>query len=554
MTSVVLNVPDLGVDGSVEVVEVLVQTGDTVAVDDPVCVLETDKATMEIPSEHAGVIEQVSVSIGDQVKEGDHLLSLSLESSSATSDPESDPAADSVSTESSSENGPDSEVDSAPDSAVDNNRTNQSANEPLPILVPDLGGAEEVEVIEILVKAGDSLSQDQTLVVLESDKASMEIPAPADGKCEEIVLKVGDTVSEGSVIGTYLPSGGQSAAQEVPTKAEPEGSQPKATVFAQADAPEPMPVQAAGPVKATSASSGRPVHAGPAVRKLAREMGVDLSEVKGTGPGLRVLKDDVKAFVKLALSSSQRGQTSVQRSVKLPDFSQFGEIETVAMDKIQRVTAENMQLSWSTIPHVTQFDQADITELEAFRKSKRNEADARKTKLTMLPFLLKACAYALSRLPQFNVSLDMDNHQVIRKRFIHIGVAVDTPNGLVVPVVRNVDQKGLWELAEEILELAALARDRKLKPAQMQGGCFTISSLGGIGGTAFTPIVNSPEVAILGVSKSSMQPVYVDGAFEPRLLLPLSLSYDHRAVNGADAARFTSLVSALLGDLRELLL
>jgi pyruvate dehydrogenase E2 component (dihydrolipoamide acetyltransferase) len=306
------------------------------------------------------------------------------------------------------------------------------------------------------------------------------------------------------------------------------------------------------------------VHAGPAVRRLARELGVDITRVKGSGPKARILKEDLNAYIKqqvtLAQGSSLGSEANVLGGVlpkvKLPDFSSFGAVESRAMEKIQRITAENMQTSWLTVPHVTQFDEADITEMEVFRKKQKKAGEFKGIKLTPMAILLKACGYALSQLPQFNVSIDMQAHKVYQKKYIHIGIAVDTPNGLVVPVIRDVDTKSLWTLAEECQSLAMKARDRKLKPADMQGGCFTISSLGGLGGTAFTPIVNTPEVAILGVSKSQLKPVYEleNDGFVPRLMLPLSLSYDHRAVNGADAARFTSLLSQSLGDLRNLLL
>jgi pyruvate dehydrogenase E2 component (dihydrolipoamide acetyltransferase) len=300
------------------------------------------------------------------------------------------------------------------------------------------------------------------------------------------------------------------------------------------------------------------VHAGPAVRKLARELGADLTRVKGSGPKGRIVKDDVHAYVKSQLQQAQQGSGVATGSgipgVKLPDFSQFGEIEREGMSRMMAATATNMQRSWLNVPHVTQFDDADITEMEDFRKAQKAAGEKRGVKMTPLPFLLKACAAALAELPQFNVSLDMERKEVVRKKYIHIGIAVDTPHGLMVPVIRDVDQKGLWELAAESAELAQKARDKQLKPAEMQGACFTITSLGGIGGTAFTPIVNTPEVAILGVSKASMKPVWDGKEFLPRLMLPLSLSYDHRAVNGADAARFTNLLTQLLGDIRTLLL
>lgn len=546
MSSMDVKVPDIGVEGEVEVIEICVSKGQAINEDDAIVVIESDKATVEVPSPGAGVVEDIKVAVGDKVKEGMSLISLSIEENAPQTAQEK-PEIESGEVEVEAE-----QNDSNDDVENDVEQEGKARVERVP--VPDLGGAKDVEVIEVQVAKGDLVEKDDTLIVLESDKATMEIPSPVSGHVKSVLVNLGDKLSEGDNIA------------EITTVDEPE-SRSETVVQKAADAvrqerkPEPgKPPQ----VKATEQSLSEEqvtnlnakVHAGPAVRKLARELGADLTRVNGTGPRNRILKEDLHAYVKAQVQSAQTGSASVGGlpGIKLPDFSAYGEVEIRAMDKIQRVTAENMQASWLSIPHVTQFDEADITDMEIFRKQQKNEGDRRGIKLTPVAFLLKACAYVLDALPQFNVSIDLQNAQIIQKRFIHIGIAVDTPSGLVVPVVRNVNQKTLWELAEECQNLASKAKDKKLMPADMQGGCFTISSLGGIGGTAFTPIVNAPEVAILGVSKSQYKPVYKGGSFEPRLMLPLSLSYDHRAVNGADAARFTSLLSQVLNDLRRLLL
>jgi pyruvate dehydrogenase E2 component (dihydrolipoamide acetyltransferase) len=437
------------------------------------------------------------------------------------------------------------------------------------VLVPDTGSDAEMEVIEIPVTEGDLLELEQTLIVLESDKATMEIPSPVAGKIKEFRLKVGDKVRSGELIADVELVSSVSGSEEKPavdTTAPPEESdsiqsRPQDVIKNQEREVD-LPADEA--VSSTIESVGEKpagafVHAGPAVRKFAREHGVDLERVRPSGPKARILLEDVSHYIKKQVQSAQTGESSPQAMAfsaeqVLPDFKQFGEISIQPMTKIHLKTAGNMQRSWS-IPQVTQFDEADITELEVFRKRHAEMAKSKGVKLTSMAFILKACAYALHAMPQFNVSLDLARQQLIQKQFVHIGFAVDTPQGLLVPVIRDVDKKGLWQLAGECQALAAKARDRKLTPVDMQGACFTISSLGGISGTAFTPIVNFPEVAILGVSKAQLKPVYTrEQQFEPRLMLPLSLSYDHRAVNGADGARFTGLLAALLSDLRELLL
>jgi pyruvate dehydrogenase E2 component (dihydrolipoamide acetyltransferase) len=428
------------------------------------------------------------------------------------------------------------------------------------VKVPDLGGAKDVNVIEVLVAAGQTISKEQALITLESDKASMEVPSPVAGLVKDVKIKVGDKVSEGSLIVLVEAS---AAAQPVAAQA-PAPSAP-ATAPAPVASPAPAPTAAApAPVAVVPVSSGpvdenafRKAHASPSVRLFARELGVDLGKVSGSGPKGRITSDDVKAYVKSALSKVASGSVTGGSGIPaMPeiDFSKFGEIEIKPLSRINKLTGANLHRAWLNVPAVTQFDQADITDMEAFRKENGALAEKKGFKLTPLAFLLKACGAALKQFPRFNSSLDPAGENLILKKYVHIGVAVDTPDGLVVPVIRDVDKKSLFDLAKELGEISVKAREKKLKNTDMQGACFTISSLGGIGGTAFTPIVNAPEVAILGVSKSSMQPVYKDGNFVPRLMLPLSLSYDHRVIDGAEGARFTSYLSGVLGDLRKLLL
>lgn len=538
-----VRVPDLGGADEVEVIEISVSPGDSVEHEQSLIVVESDKATVELPSPAAGTIQEIKVSVGDKVTQGDLVALLETAQAQAARE-EPAPAADQQTPEATA---PAAEPVAAPEESQPETREEV-------VKVPDIGEAQGVTVIEVSVQPGDRVEAEGTLIVLESDKATMEIPSPAAGVVQEVLVKVNDSVDEGTPIARMLL---EAQPQQKPAPAaKPEPSQPTAIQPEPAPEPsKPAPAPARGLDEQSAERSARKVHAGPAVRKLAREFGVDLGLVKGTGPKQRILKDDVQGFVKESLKhvTGGGGGTGLP-AVKLPDFSQFGKIERRPMSKIHRATAENMARSWLNVPHVTQFDEADITELEAFRKAQKQAGEQRGLKLTLLPFLLKACAYALRAFPQFNVSLDTQTWEVIQKDYLNIGLAVDTPAGLMVPVIREVDQKSLWELARETADLAARARDRKLTPAEMQGGCFTISSLGGIGGTAFTPIVNTPEVAILGVSKAQIKPVYQNDQFVPRLMLPLSLSYDHRAINGADAARFTALLGELLGDIRRLLL
>ncbi|MCP5358731.1 MAG: dihydrolipoyllysine-residue acetyltransferase [Pseudomonadales bacterium] len=537
-----IKVPNLGDSKDVEVIEILVSAGQSVSENDSLMVLESDKAAMEIPSPASGVIKSISLKLGDQVSEGDEILVLEVEGAgAAAAAPEPAPAPAKQ------------EAPAAP------------AAEPAPaaagsasvevVEVPDLGGDSDVEVIEVHVAVGDTIKAEDSLITLESDKAAMEVPSPKAGEVKALKLKVGDKVSKGSAILELLVSSGAAApAKPAAAPAQPEAAQKAAPAPAPAPA-APAPAPAAAPASAPAASSGADVYAGPAVRKLARELGVDLVQVSGSGAKNRILKEDIHAYVKSRLqapAASVGGGTVA--AIPDIDFSQFGEIEQVPMSKLHKVTAANMQRNWSAVPHVTQFNDADITDLEAFRADLKAEADRKGVKLTFLPFLLKACARALAEYPQFNVSLHSSGEYLIQKRYLHIGVAVATEAGLMVPVIRDVDKKSIWELAAEVITLSDKAKSRRLSKDEMQGACFTISSLGALGGTGFTPIVNAPEVAILGVSKTQVKPVYIKGQFEPRQMLPLALSYDHRAVNGVDGGLFITYLAKLLGDIRLLAL
>ena len=560
MSTIELCVPDVGTESAVEVIEILVAKGDDIAVDDPIVVLETDKASIEVPATSAGTVEEIKVKLGDQVKLDEPLLSIKASEQSAAGGEEAE-------NESSHNSDPEPAEPTKSESAASGEKADEAMSdkgnvERLEVHVPDLGGVVEVEVIELSIEKGDSIQVDDALVVLESDKASMDIPSPYTGRVLELKVAIGDKLSEGDLLAVIeaqqvgTSHSKEEAASSVGNSSD-KAKDAKAYEEPKASSPDSPPSGALASQTNSPANSSVGVHAGPAVRKLARELGVELERVVATGPKGRVQKDDLNTYIKQQVQAAQSGQVTQAGSgffaPKLPDFSKFGEIETRKLEKVQLVTARNMQSSWANVPHVTQFDEADITELEAFRKSKKKDAEQRDLKLTILPFLLKACASALRDLPQFNVSLDLENQTAIYKKYIHIGIAVDTPHGLVVPVIKDVIKKDLWRLSSEIIELASKAKARKLSPQEMQGACFTISSLGGVGGTAFTPIVNQPEVAILGVSKAGMKPVYINDDFAPRLMLPLSLSYDHRAVNGADAARFTTVIAKYLSDIRELL-
>ncbi|WP_347331928.1 pyruvate dehydrogenase complex dihydrolipoyllysine-residue acetyltransferase [Marinimicrobium locisalis] len=531
-------VPDIGGSEGVEVIEICVKSGDEVSEGDSLIVLETDKASMEIPSPQGGTISSIALKEGDKVSQGD-LIGKMKSAGGEEAAQESEGEA--------------SEKEEKPAAA-------QSGGEQ-DVPVPDIGGAEGVEVIEVCVSEGDEVSEGDSLIVLETDKASMEIPSPASGKIKSIALKEGDKVSQGDKIGVMETEGGGSAEAASKEDAEPKKSEPAPS---KSEAAPKQQSESGSPATATAASeqaiNRSDVYAGPAVRKLGRQLGVDLAKVKGSGPRGRVTKDDVRDYVKNIVTTSQSGGGAAAGAggaiprVPPVDFAKFGEVDVVKMSKIKKLTADNMTRSWLNVPHVTQWDDVDITEMEDFRRGLKAEAEKRGTKLTPLPFLLKACASALAAEPSFNVSLHHDGEHMVQKKYIHIGMAVDTPNGLVVPVIRDVDKKGLWELAEEASTMAKKARDGKLTAAEMQGGCFTISSLGAMGGSGFTPIVNTPEVGILGVSRAQMKPVWNGSEFVPRNMLPISLSYDHRAVNGADAGRFFTYLSGVLADVRRLLL
>ena len=546
MANINVTIPDLGGANDVEVIELCVAVGDTVAEGDSLIVLETDKASMEIPSPHTGVVAAIHLQEGATCNVGDALLDLTAEGEENVA-PEVDQGVD----EQPSDTAQDSVPEPVEEVAV------ASVSQTLEMLVPDLGGASEVEVIEVAVAEGDEIAEGDTIVVVETDKASMEIPATSSGKLVSLKLSEGSKVNQGDLMALVESVGSADASQSTEPAPAPVASVeaiPAAPVTPPV-APQVAPMQA--PVAEPSRDQQGKIHAGPAVRMLARELGADLTQVSGTGPKGRILKEDVHAFVKQRLNAPVASAAAAGSVIAQPpaiDFSQFGEVEKIKMSKIHRLTAQNMTRSWLNVPHVTQFDHADITELEAFRKGIKAEAEQRGTKVTPLPFMLKACAMALREFPQFNVSLDNDGEHLIQKHYVNIGVAVDTPAGLVVPVLRDVDQKSIWQLSEEIIEMGGKAKNKKLMPADMQGGCFTISSLGSIGGTAFTPIVNTPEVAILGVSKADIQPRWDGSEFKPRLMMPLSLSYDHRAINGADAARFTAYLGKVLSDIRHLVM
>ncbi|MDR5904700.1 pyruvate dehydrogenase complex dihydrolipoyllysine-residue acetyltransferase [Franzmannia qiaohouensis] len=545
--TVEIKVPDLGGSSDVEIIEVAVSAGDEVAEEDTLITLESDKASMDVPSPHTGKLVSLSVKEGDTVSEGDVIGTMEV--SGEGGDEAQEPAA----------------AEPQQQAAEPEPQQEEAASgepERKEIRVPDLSGSSDVPIIEIAASAGDEIDEEDPLITLESDKASMDVPSPYKGKLLELTVKEGDTVSEGDLIGYIEVAGSKPAAKAEPSAAKaesPKAEAPKASKPAPSAAGTPSPE---AQMAAHKPRDGKLVHAGPAVRMLARELGVDLGLVKPSGPKERVLKEDVQAYVKQVMAGKAETPAAAAPAAggsgipPIPDqdFSQFGEIEEKPMGRLMKMGATNLHRSWVNLPHVTQFDEADISELEDFRKSMKAEAEAQGAKLTPLPFLIKACAFALRQYPQFNVSLKADGETLVWKKYVHIGLAVDTPDGLMVPVIRNADQKSLIELAKESVELAKKAQTKKLKREEMTGGCFTISSLGSIGGTAFTPIVNAPEVAILGVSKAQMKPVWDGAAFQPRLMMPLCLSYDHRAVNGADAARFTALLGQLLSDIRRLLM
>ena len=543
-----ITVPDLGEASDVEVIELLVTVGQQVAENDSLLVLESDKAAMEIPAPMAGIVKSIAINLGDTVSTGVEILSLEVESNNASAEPVADVAAEEM------QQAPQADEPSA-EAASASGKAEQPASVESVVTVPDLGTDDEVDVIEIHVSAGDRLEADQPLLTLESDKAAMEVPSPKAGEVLEILVKVGDKVKTGAeVLKLSAAAGGDVApAQEAPaTSSEASGKAAGDSRPMPASEPSRSDQPAAQNIPVSVESTK--VYAGPAVRKLARELGVDLALVQGSGARSRVVKEDIHAFVKARINGAPTGSVAVAPAVTDVDFSQFGPIEELPRTKLQKVTAINMQRNWSTVPHVAQFNEADVTALEDFRNELRPEAEKKGVKLTFLPFLLKACAKALAEYPQFNVSLHSSGEFVIQKKYCHIGVAVATEAGLVVPVIRDVDTKTIYELAREVSELTAKAKSRKLTLEEMQGACFTISSLGAIGGTGFIPIINAPEVAILGVARTEIKPVYANGEFVPRKMLPLTLCYDHKALNGVDGGLFADYLVKLLGDIRRLAL
>lgn len=568
-------VPDLGDASDVEVIELLVAVGDTVAEEDSLLVLESDKAAMEIPAPKAGVIKTVEVNLGDKVSSGSLIVTLEVEGAAEDSAaPASSGESKSEEAEASGEAAQPAEQDPASSDGGEQLAAEPAQASLVDVLVPDLGTDDEVEIIEIAIAVGDTLSVDDTLMTLESDKAAMDVPSDRAGVVKEILVAVGDKVKNGDAIVRLLAEQkAQSNAQQEPTqkadqrtasetqKTAPAADQGSGNAGAASPAPaSPSTSSVTGspissPNSPVPGSESAKVYAGPAVRKLARELGVDLTQVSGSGAKSRITKDDVHGFVKARLNAPAAVQGGAAiAAVPDIDFSQFGEIEEVPRSKLHKLTASNMQRNWNAVPHVAQFNEIDITDLEEFRASLKGEAERKGVKMTFLPFLLKACAKALAEYPQFNVSLHSSGEYLIQKKYIHIGVAVATDAGLVVPVIRDVDKKDLWELAAEVVELSNKAKARKLAPQDMQGACFSISSLGALGGTGFIPIVNAPEVAILGVAKTAVKPQFIDKEFVPRQMLPITLSYDHKAVNGVDGGLFVTYLDKLLSDIRNLVL
>ncbi|MBU3541252.1 dihydrolipoyllysine-residue acetyltransferase [Polynucleobacter sp. UB-Tiil-W10] len=532
-----IKVPDIGDYKDVPVIEVLVKAGDKVEKEQSIVVLESDKATMDVPSSHSGIVKEVKVKVGDSLSEGSLVITLEEDATTSAPAPVATPAA------------------SAPVQAPAAASASGASSTPIEIKVPDIGDYKDVPVIEVLVKAGDKVEKEQSIVVLESDKATMDVPSSHSGIVKEVKVKVGDSLSEGSVV--LVLEGGASGATSAPaaaTAAAPVAPVTKAVEPPIARAPAPPPISNTPPPADAAVS-----HASPSVRKFARELGVTITQVKGSGPKARITQEDVQAFVKAAMSggagspvaASSGGSLGGLNLIPWPkvDFTKFGEIERQPLNRIKKLTAANLGRNWVMIPAVTYHEDADITDLEAFRVLTNKENEKKGVKITMLAFLMKAAVAALKKYPEFNSSLDGDD--LILKKYFNIGFAADTPTGLVVPVIKDADKKGIFELAKETSDLAALARDGKLKPDQMQGASFTISSLGGIGGTYFSPIVNAPEVAIMGVSKAAMKPVWDGKQFIPRLICPLSLSADHRVIDGALATRFNVYVAQLLADFRR---
>ena len=568
-----VKVPDLGGSQDVPVIELLVKDGDRIEQDAILLVLESDKATMEVPSPAAGVVQGLAVAVGRKLSQGDLICRLAVEGAKAAPAPAPTPAAAPVAVE------PPKPAPPAPAAPAAAPAATSAAGSASParqtVKVPDIGSFKDVPVIEVLVADGARVEQDAPMLVLESDKSTMEVPAPASGTVQGLKVKVGDKLNVGDFIceletagdvGAAAVTSGAAPTQSIPSPLAGEGKGGGAAASEGSaqkrnpPPPQPSPTEGGGSQAATPVvTGGDPGHAGPATRKFARELGVDVAQVKGSGQKGRVTIEDVQAHVKARMSAPQSATSAVAATggsgippIPAQDFSQYGPVERKELARIRKISAAHLSRAWLNIPHVTQFDDADITELEAFRKTASEDTGV---KLTLLPFLMKAVAAAMKQFPEFNSSLAPEGDALILKQYCHIGFAADTPNGLVVPVVKDVWSKGITQLAQECSELAKKARDGKLKPDDMRGGCFSISSLGGLGVTGgFTPIVNAPEVAILGVSKASMKPVWDGKAFQPRLMLPLSLSYDHRVIDGAYAARFTVALVKLIGDLRRLAL
>jgi pyruvate dehydrogenase E2 component (dihydrolipoamide acetyltransferase) len=559
MTIESLTVPDLGGAEQVEVIEILVAAGDKVTAEESIIVLETDKATMEIPSPLDGTISSLSIKVGDKLNEGDQYGEIETSATPGELIPEAinEEAVDQSAVNQGAEKQK-QEGSALGQTAVPVEVVTSGANRIEIIPVPDLGGSDQVEVIELLVKVGEEVDAEQSVLTLETDKASMEIPAGKSGKIEKILLTLGDKVSVGDAMIELMVSetSAQNSSVEsnsgisVDAGVEKESDKTIATNTGMSSATKSTQL-AAVDVKSLGKPTGT-VHAGPAVRKLAREFGVDLTLVQGTGVRGRVTKDNVQDHVKSSLQNPQVSGSGIPKVAEI-DFSKFGAVESLPLNKIKLATAKNMTAAWLNAPQVTQFDHADISELEAFRKQVNAKPNLEQ-KLSAVPFVMKALAAAMKEFPQFNASLSADGKSLIYKKYINIGVAVDTPNGLLVPVIRDVDKKSVTEIAQDLTDKAQKARAGKLGLADMQGGCLSVSSLGGIGGTAFTPIVNAPEVAILGLSRAEMQPMWNGSEFVPKLMLPLSLSYDHRVIDGAEAARFSQRLALLLGDIRHLVL
>ncbi|MDW3682615.1 dihydrolipoyllysine-residue acetyltransferase [Cupriavidus sp. CV2] len=548
-----IKVPDIGDYDAVPVIEVHVKPGDTINAEDALVTLESDKATMDVPSPQGGTVREVRIKIGDNVAEGTVLVMLEPagQAAAAPAPAAAAPAPAAAAPAPAPAPTPAPAAASAPAPAA--------AAGPVEVKVPDIGDYDSVPVIEVHVKPGDTINAEDALVTLESDKATMDVPSPAAGVVKEVRIKVGDNVSEGTLI--LILEGAAGAPASAPAAAAPA---PAAAAPAPA-ASAPAPAPAAAPAAAAPAAgvTGTAAHASPSVRKFARELGVEVSRVPGTGPKGRITQDDVQAYVKGVMSGYTAAPAKAAAAPAgggelnlLPwpkvDFTRFGEVESKPLSRIKKLSGANLHRNWVMIPHVTNHDEADITELEAFRVQLNKEYEKQGVKVTMLAFMIKAAVAALKKFPNFNASLDGEN--LVLKQYFNIGFAADTPNGLVVPVIKNADKKGVIEIGQEMNELAKLARDGKLKPDQMQGGCFSISSLGGIGGTYFTPIINAPEVAIMGVCKSYQKPVWDGKQFVPRLTLPLSLSWDHRVIDGAEAARFNTYFGQLLADFRRILL